>query len=264
MGFAFDNDDVNFLDFRISLIYPFLDGITAQAKRRLSLFPSIYIASGARFAQYYLTRPSDPIIGKDFTVKLMFRFFTTSMHDKNFIEFVYAHQSNGQTIDKIEAYLDELKKQPVADFANDFIGRSWFYFELNFSRQIMPTPFNLVVEARFNYYLKDNQVNWWETHSERKPRAEVNGVSIKLYSIPNRVLFDGFLSIGFYRFGIRYETGYQKAFLYHSIQCETTVFIDKAFLRFWAQTGYSNDIAMYFKRTSSAGVALELFSLFGK
>jgi hypothetical protein len=146
VGLTFDDNDVGFVDFTLSLQYPFLSldkAMAAKARQPsgrmlMDLFtrylrPVPYLAFTGRFGHYLDTRESSPIVGKRFNPKILMRFFTTDPVAAH-LDIGFAHESNGQRVNSAAAYqdlrADFAKDNEEPDFARDYISRGWDYWEV--------------------------------------------------------------------------------------------------------------------------------------
>jgi len=98
--------------------------------------------------------------------------------------------------------------------------------------------------------------NAWENDSEGKNRDRVNGIAVMVKWIEQG------------KFGIledlkvvtRFETGYREAFRYNTYRFEVGTKVLQLPLTVWGQTGYNSDLALYYKKVDSWGIAAEIGS----
>src|SRR6266404_2644979 len=142
LGYTKYSDDVPFIDFTVSLKYrlfkqAFQDLLNSDRER-------LYLTFTGRSGFYVRSRYSGPVIAKNYNPKLLFRFIpdtgdqnysrTTAKGAVNeftdYIDFAYAHDSNGQTIDTAAAYQFAVRTAERPDFALDRISRGWDYVQV--------------------------------------------------------------------------------------------------------------------------------------
>ena len=273
VGFAYDSNDVNHMDFKVSLKYPiFHNGIAQEPKYGYLPYP--YLAFTGRFSQYINTRESSPVISKRFNPELFFRYwfhFNADKSDSDYIDLAYGHESNGQSINTLVEY-NQRRAAFIADgenpdFANDYISRGWDYlgFTWKFTRRnpfSSNSRFTSYVEMR--YFLKDGllqgnqeEYNSWENNPEGKPRNKVDGIRLKLKYKTRFVESDLLTSNKIF---LSYTTGYSDIFKYSTYRAEWGVEILNLPLVIWVARGYNSDLADYYKKVTSAGINFEFFS----
>jgi len=110
-GYTKDSDDVPYLDVTLSLKYRLLPVECTGNKDRA------FFAVSTRFGFYWGTRDGSPVVGKEYNPKLIWRHALAGapnvpggseaqdgrakrlpLEDVAFIDFAYAHDSNGQLI----------------------------------------------------------------------------------------------------------------------------------------------------------------------
>ena len=257
VGFTKDSDDDGFLDVKLSLIYPLMPQLMQEHVHD----SQIYFAATVRFAQYLGTRESSPVIGKRFNPKFIWREFTPSgRFFLDYLDFAYAHESNGQSITTPEEFAFEVQRQAAvgnrADAAKDFISRGWDYLELASKHTLPRQPGRLNLYTSFRYFLQDGllqgkaeEYNSWENDPEGKPRKDVQGIAALLKL--ERFDLGAKLAIG-------WETGYAQPLRYNTFRLEGRKDIAQLPLLVFYQNGYNSDLAQYYKRVSTIGIALEL------
>ena len=276
-GFTKDSDDVAFLDFTISVKYQIFP---VEIRKRFGKTEQLYAAFTGRFGQYLGTRDSSPVIGKEFNPKLIWRHITDWDRGhipsdkegatdkgiaKEYMEFILAHDSNGQSINTPEQFQQAQAQAERPEFAFDRISRGWDY--LGFIWKKVPY---VDEHRRFSAYLNlkyflphgpfqgaPEEFNTWETDPEGKPRKSVNGVggilkyqwdwkSERWFSDPKVALI--------------YETGYGNIFKYNTVRLEAGIKVSRLPLTIWTRQGYGSDLAQYYKKVSSYGIDLEIGS----
>ncbi|MCK4794368.1 MAG: hypothetical protein KAV87_62145 [Desulfobacteraceae bacterium] len=285
LGWTFDDNDVGYMDFTLSLMYPIFLSLkkaeVAKAEENNPGFltkylrPIPYLAFTGRFGQYLATRKSSPVIGKRFNPKLFLRFFTSKTVN-SYLDLGFAHESNGQRIDSLTAYQDLrddfVSEDEDSDFANDYISRGWDYWEVawykNFngieddSENGFSTHLSLKYFMEYGYLQKDaEEYNSWENSSYGKPRKEVDGITVRFsYKRPLRDMFKLFdtVPIGFGGQNIIFTTGYNNAFTNNTLRGECWIRIGSLPILLWVSEGYNSDLIDYYQRVRSSGFCLYL------
>ena len=197
IGFTFDENDVGYMDFTLSLKYPIVisknNVIDAKAKDpgffTKYLLPVPYLAFTGRFGQYLLTRDSSPVIGKRFNPKVFLRFFKSNPQS-SYLDIGYAHESNGQRIHSAGSYqdlrADFASEGEDPEFANDYISRGWDYWEMHWFKRFNGEE-DFSSEISLKYFIEDGylqgemeEFNSWENSREGRQRKEVDGIMVKL------------------------------------------------------------------------------------
>jgi len=260
IGITNDSDDVGFLDVKLSLKYPFMPERIART------FPHsrLYFAATTRFAQYLGTRESSPVLGKRFNPKLLWRRWQESASAGKscssteeaceYVDIAFAHESNGQSIDTEQLFRiqQEVGRFPRgrADFARDYISRGWDYIEVAGRHWIQPLGIRLDWAAR--HFLRKGPLQGraeeyydWEDDPEVKPRRRVHGLAVLGNWGRNP------------RLALGLETGGSRPLRYNTVRVELAMLVSELPLMVFYQNGYGNDLALYYQRASSLGVALE-------
>ncbi|MBU0481730.1 MAG: hypothetical protein KKG47_11595 [Proteobacteria bacterium] len=298
IGWTFDDNDVGYMDFTVSLQYPFLSLESAKAAkegaaggRTLSELSTRYLRSipyfafTGRFGQYIGTRESSPVIGKRFNPKLFLRFFTRDP-EKSFIDLGYGHESNGQRTNSFAAYQD-LRSDFIRDgedpeFANDYISRGWDYWEVVIFRNFGGIEKNEGADSTgddggsgegfssllsLKYFLEKGalqgeaeEYNSWENDSNGRPRKEVDGITVKMMYKTKEypIEFEKLTLSLFGGFSIVYTTGYKSAFSNNTVRLESLIKIGSFPLMVWWSDGYNSDLVDYYRRVRSGGFGLDL------
>ena len=284
IGYTKDSDDVGFMDFTISLKYQLFPRSfmtwTGDDINRL------YFAFTGRFGMYIETRHSSPVIGKSYNPKLFWRHITdstlvpTTLAHANdgkrrqsysgYIDFGYNHQSNGQSIDSAAEYLAGRSTAEKPDYANDNLSRGWDYLEVAWKKTFNENDqvHRLQSYLDLKYFLHHGimqrtaeEYNEWENSPEGKPRKAVNGIAATFeYQYGKSSLFRNIPLLANPTIALRYETGYQTPFKYSTVRLEIGTQILELPITFWAQHGYTSDLAQYFKKVDSYGVELKMGS----
>lgn len=244
IGWTDDSDDVAFLDLRLSLKYAL-----ASWEDRAS---TIYFAASTRFAQYLGTRESSPVVGKRFNPKLIWR-----TGKDEYIDLAFAHESNGQSIDTEEVFRveQEVARFPRgrAEFARDYISRGWDYLELAGRRNVNRLG-NMKLDFSLKHFLRQGPLQGeaedfypWERDDEVKPRRQVHGLAAT-----------GTWRWTDWRLRLGYETGYSRPFRHSTVRTEIGTRLAGLTLMAFHQNGHGSDLALYYKRVSTIGIAVEL------
>ncbi len=276
-GYTHASGDVDFVDFTLSVKYPLLPNLT---DRHWTPENRLYLAFTGRFAFYYDTRDSSPVIVKRLNPKLFFEhIFVDGAPDrlssdgsgrqgrpqepKTYVTFAYAHESNGQSIDTLKEYDQAVANESNAGAAIDYVSRGWDYLELN-GRNVLSES------ARYRWSMtgsaKDFLSNglfqghpeevWsWEPTSQGKPRDEVDGLTIrsKLEGVRG-----GSGAIRASELSVAYTTGYHDVGRYTTLRIEAGVQAFEIPLILWCSRGYMSDLARYYLNVTSCGVALAI------
>ena len=272
LGYAHDDNDVDYMDFKVSLKYPmFHDGVYTPPI--WGWLPHAYLAFTGRFSQYISTRDSSPVISKRFNPELFGRYWLSADGDTNgdYFDIAYGHESNGQSIDTSAAYLDKrnslIAAGEDANFANDYISRGWDYVGATWKftrRAPFSTRSRITGYLGLRYFLNDGalqgkqeEYNIWENNPEGKRRKSVDGVRLKLKYDTNFINNKIFKSNKLF-FSI--TTGFDDMFKYNTYRAEWAVGIKNVPIMIWASRGYNSDLVDYYKKVTSFGIAMELVS----
>lgn len=269
VGYRKDDNDVAFMDFKLSLMYPMLHNGEPNGSRGKPSFwgplPYGYFAFTGQFGQYIGTRSSSPVISKRFNPKIFGRYWLSE--EGSYVDFSYEHESNGQSIDTASAY--QRKRQDLIasgenpDFAQDYISRGWDFLGVTLNKEInfLDATFSSTLKGKF--FLDDGLLQQakeepqsWEGITEAHPRSEYDGLFLSLAS---NVRFK-FGPIRGTKGTLHFTTGYRNPLKRCSTRFE---FLTKWWdfpLVLWGSSGFNNDLADYYERVGSYGVAFELKS----
>jgi hypothetical protein len=260
----------------VSLKYPFLhDGYYAPDAALLNPF----FAFTGRFSQYIESRDSSPVIGKRFNPKFFLRHW---LDGGSYLDFGYAHESNGQNITTEEAYLREREDFAAEgqdpDFARDFISRGWDYLSLDWRKSWRPKSWflgkgRLTSFLNLRYFLEDGllqgepeESNDWEGAGVNR-RKEYDGISFmaryefsKAFCLGGGNLYGGSSAACLSKLAWRQTTGYDGVFDNNTSRLELTVSVLDIPFTLWGQRGYNSDLVDYYRKVDSWGLALELRS----
>ena len=274
-----DNNDIANIDFTISQMVPIWhNGCGGDESTHPDWFVYPYFAFTGEFGFYALGgRDSSPVIGKRFNPKLFVRKWLDS--DDEYIDFGYAHESNGQTINTEEAYLNKISelesKGERSEFANDYLSRGWDYLNIVYKHK-MKSP-NLLKEnylyLDLKYFLKDGifqgtpeEYYEWETN-DGKARDEVDGISIMLKTRKLSLGTSGNSQSEVHGFKVylKYTTGYTNIFENNTVRAELTYLVKGWLpLSIWASHGYNSSLTDYYKNVTSYGIGIELRNFLSK
>ena len=283
IGYTKDNDDVPFMDFTVSLKYRFLrqwmGNLTSLENERL------YFAFTGRFGMYIGDRHSSPVIGKSFNPKLFWRHITDETYNdfhplnagsrpeirliRGYMDFGYAHESNGQSIDSPEEYATAQVNSEKPEYANDNISRGWDYLQFVWKKTLTGnSQHRLSMYTDLKYFLhrglmqgRAEEYNVWENNPEGKARKSVNGISElleyeNLWHVPAK--YENRPVLANPRVLLRYETGYQTPFKYGTLRLEVGAQLMEFPVTLWVQQGYNSDLAMYYRKVTSYGLELKM------
>ena len=272
LGYTIDDNDVAYLDFKLSLKYPILHGVIDWANVYVKVLPKPYFAFTGRFGQYLGTRDSSPVIGKRFNPKLFFRY---TYWESDSVDFAFAHESNGQKINTESVFRDfqndQVDQGEKASFANDYISRGWDYLQVVFeNRYHQKSTHQFTSYVDLKYFLnnsllqgKPEEYNSWESSLAGKSRSQVDGIAIllkyklnKRFNIPS--LFNEPIPLNGIKFALMMTTGYKDIFTYNTYRVEATPIFWDLPIMLWLSTGYNSDLVDYYKDVTSFGIAFEL------
>lgn len=278
IGMTSDNDDVPFLDFTLAQKY-LITGGSAQ-DYRFDCWSGFFAFTG-RFGQYINNRHSSPVIGKVFNPELFIRLedygenFLQDKDDVSYIDIAYGHESNGQGLTELDQFTrqqeyhqeNELGKEY---FAHDYISRGWDYLGLTWKLEKKYNFLNFISALKFRYYLKDgllqgaaeNMYEWEKTYignEKMKDRKEVDGISWQGKMTTFNKKTEALFNLQDMAMSLKFSTGYKGFAKYISTRAEVTGrFMDTIPVTLWISSGYNNDLARYYTRNTSVGLAFEL------
>lgn len=304
--------DDKFLDATISFMFPAFHAtdvpdVRDNGGRREGFWrgwnyrrPLLYFAMTDRFGQFVYTRESSPVINKRFNPVFALRWWSERdavagqpapqalESQDNFFEVVYAHESNGQSVDserqydaQVNAYFEENSGLNFEEqlrrahrSARDNISRGWDYWGVQFARDWDPQFGNgtLSFRARANFYVGGvfqqhmEQYNPWEVDpdhpsvslgDEQRERSDYDGLSFRVayVSRADRRANDGFDG----RAALTWTTGYDRPIRHNTLKLELGFRFKTVPLLFWVRTGYNSDLVDYFRRDTSFGAKLSFW-----
>lgn len=266
IGYTWDQDDVGFMDFKLSVRYPLLHDAKPKSAA-LGFLPYPYLSFSGRFGQYIGTRASSPVISKRFNPELFGRYWLTDAQgfiSKSSVDVIYGHESNGQNVTNEEGYIitaAELHLQgDDPKFADDYISRGWDYLGLRWNQHWSDS---ILTFTQIHHLLNDGLLqgepenyNDWENDSEGKPREEVYGLS---FAFKRDVDLDSDI-FNHQKIFVKFTTGLEKTFSYNTVLMEMSFTMGNLPLMFWVSHGYNSDLADYFKEHTSGGIAVEFIN----
>jgi len=303
IGVTNDSDDVSFLDVTLSLQFALGEwrGLSKGRTQHLAF------AFTGRFG-FYMSDAQDsrPVIGKRLNPKLMWRIQLSDdaarfqncqrtgarvfrgrrsapcgqLGPDSYLEFAYAHESNGQAIDTEAEYLAARnaaqQKNGNADFANDRLSRGWDYLGVIYKAPTCgaceSARYKLSTQAQLRYFLphgllegaKEEWHPWEAAAAEGKPRNQVNGLAVQGKYLRHTCVADGYACDNRYvrdvKFVVGYETGYHRPLRHGTLRVEAGVHLKPVPITVWWRRGYGADLAQYYKKTTSFGIAVDIGS----
>lgn len=258
-GYTKDSDDVAFVDVNLSVKFRLLpQGWTGTRN-------SLFLAMATRFGFYWGTRPGSPVIGKRYNPELLWRFLPSledagSHEYKQYLDFGYAHESNGQLVHTLQQYTQELVTAPEPQYADNFIHRGWDYLEIAWKKTYRDDVLSYVDGKHFIPYGllqgREDEYHSWENNPQGKPRKAVDGLDA-VVEYPSTYIYnpvDPSENFGRLNVTLKYQTGYDVPFKYSTVRAEIGFQFLALPLAVWAQTGYMSDLAMYYQKVTSYGI----------
>jgi hypothetical protein len=198
----------------------------------------------------------------------------------SYLELAYAHESNGQAIDTEAEYLaarQASQLEPGAtDYTDDRLSRGWDYVGVIYKPPTCSVceseRYKISGYAKLRYFLahgfmqgaKEQWHSWEAAAAEGKPRSKINGLAIQGKYLRHTCVADGYACanrfVGDLKFSLGYETGYRDPFRYGTLRVEAGVYFKPLPLTLWWQRGYGADLAQYYKKTTSFGIAVDIGS----
>jgi hypothetical protein len=286
-GYQKNNDDVAFENIKISVKYPLFPRLITDL---LGKNDRIYFAFTGAFDFYIGTRDSGPVVGKEYNPQLFWQHQLSCGSDSELFQssrtyggtlsnagrpdfpcyFMvgYNHDSNGQIIDTPEQYAQTQRAQGT-EAANDAISRGWDY--IGFTAKFVPRStdnYKISLYPQLKYFLSNGllqgraeELHYWETPSDGKPRKEVDGIGLLgKYQFHFRKCFDANdpCPIGDGKLAVRYGTGYQDPFKFSTVRIEAGIQVFQLPIVFWTQKGYMSDLSQYYRNVKEYGVEIEI------
>ena len=294
IGYTRDEGDSGFFDFKASLMFPLLHTFYPDRLAEGETFnhwrPFPYAAATVEGGQYIGGRKSSPVVGKRFNPLLSARWWLpTVMGDDGtpldrFVEFVVAHESNGQWIENETTFNEnyalhladmqrgtfaegrseaELQRLARAE-ARDEISRGWDYVGVNFrwAASLVDSPRwqeRLTFSAKLHHYvvlLQDRleEYEQWENVPGGKKRDRVDGVYLHVNYEFDRVFGSKSILQVDSQVGVIWRTGIGSPFKYNTWEFELGGTLVNLPVVFWYRTGYNSDFIDYFRADESYGI----------
>ena len=271
LGYTKDSDDERFMDVTISLQHPIFADFLKEGRNRFHLLP--YFAATVRFGQYIGTRDSSPVVTKRFNPKIFLRYTPEHFPERgespdNYVDFEYAHESNGQSVNSLSNFQTMAQAVGGTEHAKDYISRGWDYLGITAKQRLNTNDsekVHLYISRKWycGCWLQQNVEEKFDFEDPREIRSirQVSGWRglLKFDSNSKSTLVD--------RAALILDTGTRDTFKYNTARLEIGV---QPFRRFfgvpvvlWGQAGYLSDLAQYYKKVHSFGVAF-VFETFGK
>src|SRR3569833_384233 len=280
-GYTKQANDEGFADFTISIkSLLFRDGIC----RRTGGTNRLYFTFTGRFGFYIRTRHSSPVIAKNYNPKMVWRVIpdtsdTTpvTVHGNkaareytSYVEFAYAHDSNGQSIDTLQEFEVEASQIGSAADAQDHVSRGWDYLQATGKKSFSGGHWGsavLSVYPDLKFFLRHGLLQGapeeyyrWEQDSALRPRHAFDGISAAVEYRP----FAGrggedagkAVPLSSLRMELKYTTGYEPVARYNTVLGELGVNVFGLPVTLWAKDGYMNGLARYYKKTRALGMEL--------
>lgn len=268
IGYTVDQDDVPFMDFKLSMKYPILHNGKANAAA-FGFAPYPYFTFSARFGQYLGTRESSPVLAKRYNPELSGRYWLATHNGRNStLDVIYGHESNGQSVTDPNSYLAKKIELAVQHqdlkYADDYISRGWDYVGLLWSEPWDTTHGELFSFIKVHYFLdngllqgKAEEYNSWEDNREGKKRRKTDGLSFSLKR--NVDLNNSWFNHS--KVFLQYVTGIEEPTRFNTLRLELAFTTGNLPLMLWLSHGYNSDLADYYRELNSVGMAIELESM---
>lgn len=261
VGVTKDSDDVGYLDFQMSFRFSSPEVDKVLQKGGYFSPNSLHVAFTTRLGQYIGTRESSPVIGKRFNPEMFFRW---GGWEHSYIDFGYAHESNGQSI-VAEKQFDAAVGQQIRinenpRFARDQLSRGWDYFEATVAyKEQADSAGGWAAYVTARHFLDDGllqgeaeEVKDFERPTDVQHRREVHGLRglFRWHLAKVWGPFDGFKVVAIY------VTGIGRPLAHSSVRFEFGTLRVLPII-VWFSDGYLSDLAQFNKRVTSWGVAVE-------
>jgi hypothetical protein len=270
VGYTKDSDEKPFVDINLAMRYPLAYGLLTHNGHDCSGPHFVFFGFDLRAAFYYGDRPSSPLVIRSISPNLHYRHFLGDSNlskrnrvDSEYWDIGYGHLSNGQTISALPTFND-LKNQLGDQYARDYISRGWDYLEgtlkLNrhpsFPEEIAYETYSLDFRKYIGGIFQKNVEEF--NPAIEAPRAitklnQVSGIGFnaRLGFVPSR--YEPFDNLS-----LTFNTGLIDAFKWNTLKVDATtrpVPIIGVPVTVWFSSGYMPDLAQYYRRVSSVGVA---------
>jgi hypothetical protein len=280
-GYTKQANDVGFVDFTLSIkAQLFRDWIC----RRSDGMHRLYFTFTGRFGFYVRTRYSSPVIAKNYNPKLVWRLIpnteattAATVHGNKtireysgYIELGYAHDSNGQSIDTLQEFEVQASQVGSTAAALDYVSRGWDYVQVTGKKSFSADRLGQAVVSVYpdlKFFLRHGlfqgvpeEYHGWEQDTALRPRHAFDGLSAAVEYRPFAGLSgqDSRAAVpkSSLRMELKYTTGYDPVARYDTIRGELGINVFGLPITTWAQDGYMNGLARYYKKTRALGVEL--------
>jgi hypothetical protein len=187
-----------------------------------------------------------------------------------YVDFAYAHDSNGQSVDTLEEYQIQAHQVGNPAYALDYVSRGWDYVQVAGKKTWSGGPLgsgSLSIYPDGKFFLRHGflqgvpeEYHSWERDSSLRPRHAFDGLAALIEYWPfaqtTCKVPDGLFCISGLRFAVKYTTGYDPVARYNTIRGEFGFLPIGLPLTIWIQNGYMNSLARYYRKTSSVGLEL--------
>ena len=280
-GHESKSDDVGAYNIKISVKYPLAPvalGCRWGDENRL------YFAFTGYWDFYIGTRPSSPVVGKEYNPQLFWQHFLEDGGTELFTPLAsvgetsagqaphgrtaywtlgYAHDSDGQTTDSLSQF-QQAEQSQGTEAAKDAISRGWDYVFIGFRFVPVSQPnYRVSLYPMVRMFLshgllqgRPEEIHDWEQVADGKQRKAVDGLSllgkVQWHTHANADL------VGDAKLAIRYGTGYQDPFRHSTVRIEAGLELLHVPVVLWGQNGYMSDLSQYYRRVSAYGIEVEI------
>lgn len=285
IGWTKDNgngDDHSYFDINISMKAPLFYGYYSENDQHncspygkwlpyfgVNLVAAFYAVPGDR-------RTSSPVIGKEFNPFLRFRHFigTSDVSQKDdwkveYFDYEYGHLSNGQAIETLDGLNATAAAVKNTRYAQDYISRGWDYLGTNihwyFEAPIGPQYQAVTISLR-KYIGGLFQGSIEEFNSAIEQQRSIRGLNqVSGIRVSDKIgIGDGLVG----SVSLTLDTGLDAPLKRNSIRIDTELFSNYFHPKttgisfdVWLRSGYAANLAHYYQRINSVGMAF-LFETF--
>ncbi len=285
-GYTKESNDVPFMDVTLSLKYRLLPTQLTGNRQRA------FLSLTTRFGFYWGTRDNSPVVAKSYNPKLIWRYLPNGTADiggsgdggagnegrnehlqeeyAQFVDFAYAHESNGQLIHTQAQYVATQAALQQPKFVNDEIHRGWDYLEVAWKKSALQQADRaLSSQLDLKYFMPvgllqgaADEYHSWENNRQGKPRKSVDGITESLryqwYGIGKPV--DDTKLFSRSDVTLKLTTGYHDPFKFATVRAELGFQTYVLPVTLWVQSGYMSALAMYYEKVNAFGLELRVRS----